>query len=190
MKNEPVTMNGSDQPAEDEARLIEAARYDPVEFSKLYHRYVVPVYRYLYKWVDNSAEAEDLTSQVFTEVLEGLAHYREQGHFAAWLFTISRRKAIAAYRRQPQAVLPLEEADEVAGTADDPLERVIWQEEQEKMAALFAGLNENQRDLLRLRYSACLSYSEIGELLGQSEAAAKMAIHRLLQRMNTKWEEK
>ena len=183
-------MNGSDKSSEDEARLIEAARHDPAEFSKLYHRYVVPVYRYLYKWVGNSAEAEDLTSQVFTEVLEGLAHYREQGHFAAWLFTISRRKAIAVYRHQPLAALPLEEADEIAEVADDPLERLIWQDQQKKMAVLFAELDENQRDLLRLRFSACLGYAEIGELLGQSEAAVKMAIHRLLQRMNAKWEEK
>ena len=147
------------------------------------------IYRYLYKWVGSPAEAEDLTSQVFTEMLEGLVHYREQGHFAAWLFTIARRKAIAAYRRQ-RPNLSLEEAENVPGVAEDPLERVIRGEQRERMAALFAGLNEEKRELLHLRFTAGLSYVEIGALLRRSKAAVKMAIYRLLHQMYAKWEEK
>ena len=68
---------------EDTAILVKAARSDPAALSTLYRRYVTPVYRYLYKWVGDPAEAEDLTSQVFSEVLEGLAHYQERGSFSA-----------------------------------------------------------------------------------------------------------
>jgi RNA polymerase sigma-70 factor (ECF subfamily) len=60
-----------------ERDLVQAARRDPAAFTRLYRRYVDPVYRYLYKWTGNSAEAEDLTSQVFIEVLEKLVHYQE-----------------------------------------------------------------------------------------------------------------
>jgi len=90
---------------EEEASLVEAARHDTAAFSRLYRRYVTPVYRYLYKWVGNPAEAEDLTSQVFTEALEGLARYRERGNFAAWLFTIARRRLVDFYRQRPCASL-------------------------------------------------------------------------------------
>ncbi len=174
---------------EDEAALVKAARCDPAAFTTLYRRYVTPVYRYLYKWVGNPAEAEDLTSQVFTEVLEGLVNYHEQGHFAAWLFTIARRKAIAAYRqRHPD--LPLEQAEEMSGSEADPLEHIMQGEQRERMAALFAGLGEDQRELLRLRFTASLGYAEIGALLGRSEAAIKMAIYRLLHQMYEKWEDK
>ena len=98
---------------------------------RLYQRYVTPVYRYLYKWAGSAGEAEDLTSQVFTEVLEGLARYQERGNFAAWLFTIARRKAIAAYRRR-RPNLPLDEA--VAEPAEDLLEQVVQGEVLERMA--------------------------------------------------------
>jgi RNA polymerase sigma-70 factor (ECF subfamily) len=173
---------------EDEAALVEAARHNPAAFSKLYHRYVTPVYRYLYKWVENPAEAEDLTSQVFTEVLEGLAHYQERGNFIAWLFTIARRKAIAAMRHQ-RPTIQLDEVDEIPGPAEDPLERVIQNEQDEKMVTLIAGLSDDQRELLRLRFTAGLGYAEIGAILGRSPAATKMAVYRLLHKMNEKWDE-
>jgi len=177
-----------DTEVEDVAALVEAARCDPAAFTRLYRRYVTPVYRYLYKWVGTSVEAEDLTSQVFTEVLEGLVHYREQGNFAAWLFTIARRKAIAVYRRQ-HPNLPLDQAEEIAGWEEDPLEHVVQGEQRQRMAELFAGLDEDQRELLHLRFTAGLGYAEIGALLGRSEAAVKMAIYRLLHQMYEKWEE-
>lgn len=187
---ETVTLASSDivTNKEDEVALVEAARHDPAAFSQLYHRYVTPVYRYLYKWVENPSEAEDLTSQVFTEVLEGLAHYQERGNFIAWLFTITRRKVIAA-RRHYRPAFQLNEADDVPGPAEDPLERVIQREQIEQMAALIARLNDDQRELLRLRFTAGLGYAEIGVILGRSQAATKMAVYRLLQQMNKKWKE-
>jgi RNA polymerase sigma factor (sigma-70 family) len=109
------------------------------------------------------------------------------GNFAAWLFTIARRKAIAAYRRR-RPNLPLDEA--VAEPAEDLLEQVVQGEVLERMAELFAGLGEDQRDLLRLRFTARLSYAEIGALRGSSEAAVKMAVYRLLCQMHEEWEKK
>ena len=167
----------------------EAARRDPAAFSKLYRRYVTPVYRYLYKRLGNPKDAEDLTSQVFIEVLEGLVHYRERGSFAAWLFTIARRKAIAVYR-QKRPTHSLEEVDKLQSSIEDPLEELEQNEHRERMAALFAELAENERELLRLRFTADLTYAEIGSLLGRTEAAVKMAVSRLLRRMHKKWEEK
>lgn len=177
-----------DLATEDDAAQVKAAGNDPAAFIKLYRRYVTPVYRYLYKWVGSSSEAEDLTSQVFTEVLEGLVHYREQGNFAAWLFTIARRKAIAAYRCQ-RPDMPLEKAEEISGSDEDPLEHLVQGEQRDRMAMLFAGLDEDQRELLRLRFAASLGYAEIGSLLGRTEAAVKMAIYRLVHQMYEKWEE-
>jgi RNA polymerase sigma-70 factor (ECF subfamily) len=185
-----VSLESSDivSKSKDEVALIEAARHDPIAFSRLYHRYVIPVYRYLYKWVENPTEAEDLTSQIFTEVLEGLARYQERGNFIAWLFTIARRKAIAALRHQ-RPTLQLEEVDEVPGPAEDPLERVIQSEQHEQMTGLIATLSDDQRELLRLRFTAGLGYPEIGAILGRSPAATKMAVYRLLHKMNKKWKE-
>lgn len=90
--------------------LVENARHDPDAFAALYRRYLTPVYRYLLIRLGNPQEAEDITSRVFTEALEGLINqrYRENGKFAAWLFTIARRRLIDLYRQRP--AVSLEEA--------------------------------------------------------------------------------
>jgi RNA polymerase sigma-70 factor (ECF subfamily) len=174
---------------EGEARVVEAARNDQAAFTLLYRRYVTPIYRYLYKWTGDQAEAEDLTSQVFLEALQGLDRYREQGSFAAWLFTIARRKAISAYHRQLRS-LPIEEAEEIPEPGADPLERAVQDEQRERMAVLFAELEEEQRELLYLRFTAGLNFAEIGALFGRNEAAVKMAIYRLLRLIHARWDEK
>ncbi len=189
MESKLVARSESQPQLEGEARVIEAARKDRAAFTLLYRRYVTPIYRYLYKWTGDQAEAEDLTSQVFLEALQGLDRYRERGSFAAWLFTIARRKAISSYRRQ-QANLPIEEAESIPEPAADPLERAVQNEQQEHMARLFAELDEEQRELLYLRFTSRLSFADIGTLLGRSEAAVKMTIYRLLRQMHARWDEK
>jgi RNA polymerase sigma-70 factor (ECF subfamily) len=174
--------------AEEDAPLVTAARHDPAAFAPLYRRYVTPIYRYLYSRLGNVADAKDLTAQVFTEALEGLHRYRERGNFAAWLFTIARHKVTDHYRRQRPHV-PLNEALDSPAESADPLARVVQEETLQRLAVLVARLDEKQQELLRLRFAAGLTYGEMGTLMGRSEAAIKMAMHRLLRRLEAEWEE-
>ncbi len=65
--------------------LIENVRHEPEAFAALYQRYLPRVYRYLYLRLSNQHDAEDITSQVFIETLEGLKQnrYKENGCFPA-----------------------------------------------------------------------------------------------------------
>ncbi len=173
---------------DDEEKLVEAARRDTEAFASLYRRYATPVYRYLYQRVGNAAEAEDLTSQVFTEALEGLPRYRYPGSFAAWLFTIARRKAIDHYRRQRPQV-SFDETRGVADPQEDLLENANRREKLERIAGLVEKLEQKDVELLRLRFAANLSYKEIGSLVKKSEAAVKMSVSRLVHRLQKEWEE-
>ena len=171
-------------PAADDSTLIEAARHDPAAFALLYRRYVTPVYRYLFSRTGHEADAQDLTAQVFLEALEGLPRYRDRGNFAAWLFTIARRRAVDHYRRP--APLPFDDAlDPVDDT--DLQAHVVEHETLERLQALIAQLTDEQRELLRLRFAAGLTFGQMGCMLGRREAAVKMAVHRLLDQLRAKW---
>lgn len=172
---------------QDEAALVEAARHDAEAFAALYRRYLTPLYRYLFNRLTNVHDAEDLTTQVFIEALEGLAahRYREGGCFSAWLFTIARRRLVDFYRRHPHAALHDPPSPEPGLPA-----RVEKSEDMQRLAGLLAQLDEDQQELLRLRFSAGLSFAEIGLLDGRSEAAVKMAVYRTLQHLRARWEVK
>lgn len=172
----------------EEAALVSAAQRDPAAFAGLYRRYVKPVYRYLYSRAGSPADAEDLTEQAFLEALEGLGRYRQQGPFAAWLFTIARRRAIDHLRRRrPEASLGEGVADPQA--PPDPLAQVIRSEESRRLQTLLAGLDEADLELLRLRFAAGLGFGEMARILRRSEAAVKMQLYRLLRRLEGQLEE-
>jgi RNA polymerase sigma-70 factor (ECF subfamily) len=182
----PVT-GGQDNAIAD-AVLVRAARRDPVAFAALYRRHVTPIYRYVYSHVGNAADAEDLTAQTFVAALEGLPGYRERGNFAAWLFTIAHNKA-ADHHRQQHPQLPLDEALDSPGHGENPMTSMMRKEALQRLSALIAELQEDKQELLRLRFAGGLTYPEIARVVGRSEAAVKMAVHRLLRRLEAEWEE-
>lgn len=187
MENANLSRSQKDLDISNEPALVEAARHDPDAFSILYQKYLTPLYRYLLNRVNNIHDAEDLTALVFTEVLEGLVkhRYREGGCFAAWLFTIARRRLVDFYRQHPS--VPLDDPP----SPDPGLLAVIEKDEDlQRLARLLTLLDEDQQELLRLRFSARLSYSEIGILEGRSEAAVKMALYRTLDFLRAHWEDK
>jgi len=181
-----TNMLNSDPAREDEARLVAHFCQDPAAFAELYRRYVRRVYRYLYSHVGEAAEAEDLTAQVFTAAWESRHRYQEQGAFAAWLFRIARNKIADHFRsRRPQVSL---EGDDPPLKVDwDPLGQLVHSESLQQMSCLVNRLQPKEIELLRLRFAADLTYAEIGAALGQSEAASKMAVRRLLDRLQDEW---
>ncbi len=171
---------------EDISVLVEDAKDDPAAFGRLYDRYVQPVYRYLYSRVGTTHDAEDLTSQTFLSALEHLPRYQERGQFAAWLFRIARSKMLDHFRRNRYDA----ELGAAEGFVDegDALVRVVRGEEINCLKTLIGKLNPEERDLIRLRYVAELSFAEMADLLGKREEAVKHALYRLLARLKSQME--
>jgi len=171
--------------AHDDDELVERARHDPEAFAALYRRYLPSVFRYLFVRLGNSQEVEDITSKVFVEALESLVQqrYQENGKFAAWLFTIARRRLIDLYRQRPTT--PLQEA---ALLAPDPFDQVQSADRQVRLRVLLSKLDAEKQELMRLRFAGGLSFAEIAALEGKSEAAIKMMVYRTIRWLRENWE--
>ena len=170
-----------------DVEIIEQAVKDPAKFSELYRQYVSKVYRYIYARVSNHAEAEDLTSQVFEVVLKRLPTFGTGGNFNAWLFTIARNKIVDSYRVR-RAVVPLETIQNVPLNDSDPFTLLAQEETRARLGELLHELTQDQQELLQLRFAAELSFAEIGMVTGKSEAAVKMSVYRLLDKLQEKME--
>ena len=170
----------------DELRIIKVARADPKAFGELYKLYVEQVFRYLYSRIGNVHEAEDVTAQTFLVAFESFDRFREDRHFASWLFTIARNKAMDHFRQKKN----ISSIDEVANipVENDPLSGMIQLEQMEALTNLIQALPEEDRELLRLRFLAAMSFPEIAHFLHRNEDAVKKSIYRLLARLHNQLE--
>ncbi|HXD08472.1 MAG TPA: sigma-70 family RNA polymerase sigma factor [Anaerolineales bacterium] len=172
-------------PITDELALVRRAQTDAQAFGALYDGYVQRVYRYCLYRTNNAHEAEDLTAHIFLAALEGLKRYRQDGHFAAWLFSIARNKVAEYHRRAPhesldEALLPPLHVD---------LElNVEKSQRREKLLKLIQVLAEEERELIHLRYVAELSFAEIATAFKKSEDAVKKMLYRLIARLKVDME--
>lgn len=168
----------------DDAQLVAAAKDDAIAFDALYRRYVTRVYRYCLLRCSDEQDAEDLTAQTFVAALESLPRYREQGNFAAWLFTIARRKCRDYHRRRYRHAQQNWDVDDL----DDRAHPQAPDPEREASRALLVDcllrvlplLTEDRQEVVRLRYGAGLSTAETADIMGKGQSAVKMLLLRAL----------
>ncbi len=167
------------QDEKDDGVLAAAAQRDPAAFALLYDRHIQPIYRYVYSHVGRRAEAEDVTSQTFVSALEALPRYRHRGHFDAWLFSIARSKVMDLFRHQSAARRQVEPVMPEPDSSGDQ----VPAEDVQSLRAVLRSLPEEERELLRLRYAAGLTFGKMASVLGRKEEAVKKSVYRLLARI-------
>jgi RNA polymerase sigma-70 factor, ECF subfamily len=160
--------------------LARRARGDPDAFAMLYVRHVRRVYRYLVARLGDRQQAQDVTAQTFLAALEGIGGYRGQGQLAAWLLSIARNKAADVLRgRRPTA--PLEDAARIASAEPPPEQVAIARMQLEEVVRALRAVAPERAEALALRVFGGLSVAEVGVMMGKSEAAVKMLVHRAVQ---------
>ena len=171
----------------DETKLIKAVKRDPRAFGELYKLYVNQIFRYLYSRIGNLEEAEDATSKTFLAAFEAFDKFRQDGHFASWLFAIARNKAMDHFRQRDNSS-SVDEIKEIP-LEIDPLAGVIQSEQTAALSRLIQALPEGDRELLRLRFLAEMSFPEIARILHRNEDAVKKMTYRLLARLQNQLED-
>jgi RNA polymerase sigma-70 factor (ECF subfamily) len=169
--------------------LVEAARRDPARFDALYRRYLAQVYSYAYYELGDHHAAEDATERVFLGALANLHRFEERAKpadgdgastFRVWLFQIARN--IVSNERRTARRRPTEPIDETTVVAD-PLnveESVVRREEAGAAMRAVGRLAGDRRRALILRFVDEMSTAEIAGVLGKSEGAVRVLIHRAL----------
>jgi RNA polymerase sigma-70 factor (ECF subfamily) len=174
--------------AQDDARQMRAAQRDLTQFAPVYERYVDRIHAYCCYRVGES-DAEDVTSQVFVQAMNGVAGYRG-GSVAAWLFRIAHNCVVDHLRyRRPHISVDEHEIDFPADSAD-LFDRIADAERIDMLRQIITALlDDEQIDLLTLKLTSRLNSAEIGEVVGKSAVAVRVEISRMMLRIRTRYRE-
>ena len=176
-----------------EVLVRDARAGDRHALGQLYDTYRDRVARFATGRLGDPVKAEDVTSETFEAVCRNLGSYRAGTDFEAWLFTIAHRRVAdhfrRRYRRQEVALDEAAPGGEVrpgvVPAVAGPEEALLAAERRAEVAGAFRRLRPDQQEVLALRVLGGLSAAQVGEVLGKSEGAVRVAQHRALQSLRT-----
>jgi len=157
-------------------------RRDGEAFAALVRRHARFVYDFARRVAGNAADAEDLTQEAYLKLAEAKPDEPDAVGLRAFLgrrvvlgARMLKRAALARRRHESLAAHPMG-----AGGPEDLARR---EEARKALDLLPAG----ERRAVELRFLHDLSYAEIGSVLGTTEEAARMRVHRGLERVRARF---
>ena len=152
------------------------------EASSLFNVHRDRIHRYLLSIVHNPLEAEDLTQDTFLRAYSHRDSLRDPNAVRGWLYRIATRLCLDRFRqRVPQVSLDREGAQYAASipsTSPSALEIAEREETSACVQRCLDFLSDRYRAVILLHEGHSLSAPEIAELLGESEGAIKIRLHR------------
>ena len=168
---------------EEELLINRAKKGEAEAFGLLYDRYAPKIYRFILIKTGRKADAEDLTSQVFMKAWESIGGFEFQGFpFSSWLYRIAGNSVIDYYRtfRSHQDV---EDMADAIQTSEDHAGDLDLRSASDGIRSAIRLLDQDQQNVIVMRFVDELSTKEIAAALGKSEGAIRVIQHRALKNL-------
>ena len=183
--SQPATRPGAiDERAAAEAVLAG----DRDAFRILVERESAAVIRACHRVLGDIHEAEDAAQEAFVTAFRGLAAWRGEGPFGAWLTRIAVRIALRRAQRR-RDVIWIDPTNPSAGVdlpgGPDPAVTSLRVERAEGLRSAVSRLDEPYREVVALRFFGDLSLDEIASHTGRPLGTVKTHLRRGLLRLRT-----
>lgn len=163
--------------------LAKRATTDEEAFEELYEHFFPRVYNFIYARLNNSADADDVTSITFMKMNENLESYDPtRAAFSTWLFRIANNSLIdhTRHRDNSNETEWEEFFDPAAPDYEEPERQIIASETSRGLLKALDKLSERERRIIELRYWGEQDTRTIAEILSMSESNVRVTLHRTL----------
>lgn len=146
------------------------------DMDAIYRRHVQTVYKFLLAQCRDPDLAEELTQETFYQAVRSIDRFDGSCKLSIWLCQIAKHLWYQQLRKRQKAPVPLDNVpDSLAPSAEEGL---LEQEGRLSLLRQIHQLPELQREVVYLRAFGGLSFREIGDVLGQTEAWARVTFYR------------
>ena len=164
----------------DEQLMIEVSKENLDMLTILFDRYHLRIFNFFNKMIRNRSVSEDLAQDVFYKVMKYRTSYKN-GNFAAWIFTVARNIFSSYYQKHKKE--RTNELDEKFLKSDEKYSTDSNEEELNHLQRALLKLSPTDRELIIMNRYQEIKYHEMAEIMGSSEGAVKVRVHRALKKL-------
>lgn len=144
---------------------------DTARQERIYIEFKDKVTRYVRGKIGSEHDSEDVVSDVFVKVFNGLSDFDEnKASLSTWIYTITRNAVVDYFRASKR----LCELPEELCSEDDTEQNIINTEMLERLADALGRLNERERDIIILHYYSGRALKDIAQIMSISYSYTKL----------------
>ena len=179
--------------------MSRSGRGDRHTFEILVRRHQRSVLNFIYRFIGDRIEAEDLAQEVFLRAWQSAAAYKPTAKFTTWIYRIAanlcinkqksdriKKLFIIPFSRQEEKGSLNESYSEHPEKASSPEDLLLVAERKRQILNVLQQLPANQRMALILKRYDGLSYKEISKIMGRSVSAVDSLMVRAKRNLHGK----
>jgi RNA polymerase sigma-70 factor (ECF subfamily) len=176
LRDEVLRAHGS---ATDEELLSRARAGDAEAFRVIFDRQAPGVRRFLGDLLRDDSAADEGTQETFVRAHFRLSTLSEPEKMQGWLFGIARMVFLESLRKKRREAPVADESEpQQIDRAPTPEAALLGREADRVLDQALAGLSQERRAALLMRFDHGLAYDEIASALGWKLQKVKNEIHR------------
>jgi RNA polymerase sigma-70 factor (ECF subfamily) len=164
------------------------------KFSKIYDEYINKIYRFIFLKVNSQAIAEDLTSETFLRCWESFKKGEKSNpdsgngieNIQAFLYKIARNLVIDHYREKGKAQMVPVEFEPIIDPKQDLEKKSLFDSDINQIRLALTDLKEDYQNVIIWHYLDDLPVIEVAKMMGRTEQATRVLLHRALKNLKNK----
>ncbi len=170
---------------EDHSLMMKVKEGEVEKLNLLYIRYSRRFFGFFYGMTGDGTTSEDLVQNVFMRILKYKHTYKENGSFEVWAFQMARNVHHDHYRKNKRYAFQ-EDMNPYEEQMSENVNQEVEMEKSDELNYLekaLASLSDEKRELIELVRFQKVKYAKVAEMLGVTESAIKVRVHRILKEL-------
>ncbi|MES2458939.1 MAG: sigma-70 family RNA polymerase sigma factor [Armatimonadota bacterium] len=153
------------------------------EFVDAYGRRVQSLAR---RYTRTTADAEDLTQDIFVDICRGIRQFRGESSLGTWVYRVALNHCLKAQGRSRPETVELEAESGTPSEEGNPQRHLARRELADKVDDALFDLTSGHRDVVILHELHGLTYAECAAILGIPVGTVKSRLSNAFGRLRTR----